>query len=109
MRSSTVTPFFSKQQLVTFRACLFWSVKYFAQPGKFDPVDFLNPESLNFPTICNMSVYYFFRVDPNFEIFLLDCFVFIDVLWLKNIFDKIVIAIYIAPKTSYNMEYFLCK
>ena len=32
-------------------------------------------------------------------------FVFIDVLWLKNIFhsnDKIVIAL----KTSYNMEYF---
>ena len=43
--------------LVIFRACLFWSVKYFAQPGKFDPVDFLNPESLSFPTIYNMSIY----------------------------------------------------
>ena len=37
--------------LVISRACLFRSVKYFAQLSKFDPVDFLNPEKISFPTI----------------------------------------------------------
>ena len=38
-------------------ACLFWSVKYFAQGKKNDKVDFLNPDILSFPTIYNKSFF----------------------------------------------------
>ena len=46
-------------------ACLFWSVKYFAQGKKSDKVDFLNPDILSFPTVYNKSLSKFFLGRPK--------------------------------------------
>ena len=51
--------------LAIFRVFLFWPLKYFAQYCRIDPVNFLNPETLTFPVVYNMSLCNYFSCRPQ--------------------------------------------